>query len=347
MDSLSLINSLIETMRGKFAQDYGADVSAEIEGLIEIAVGDEVAILALINDLKTDPGFLVQDAIARALVGTSNEQAIDRLMDIVADRQVKRELRNSLIKILGAFFSSPTHHDFFTREMVEIMNNKQEDRTVRQSALQTLERSCEQPILTAAICALLDDRDMYEVAGQLIERIERSAEEGVVSILNGQMEALHKEGVAVRIVQFEQIERPVLAAIRAASSCWSWEYKHEIFPRMRLGMVKGKSLTLEKLTQEFGLRYYPTLFQEVDSAEAGEIISRYLGHHVVYGQELMPQGQAIVLAQEFLDCLNADNGDRTKVRYYTGSNATFHFLDVGIIGIGEQTAGCIWVAGDD
>jgi hypothetical protein len=151
----------------------------------------------------------------------------------------------------------------------------------------------------------------------------------------------------VRIAQFEQIDRPVLAAIREASWYWFSEDKYKIFPHMRLGMVKGKSLTLEKLTQEFGLRYYPKSFREVDCAEAGEIISRFLGQDVVYGTELMPQDKAIALAKEFLDCLNTDNGDRTRVRYYTGSSATFLLVDVGIIGIGEQTAGCIWVSGDD
>jgi hypothetical protein len=71
MDSMSSIISLIEAIRDKIFQNYyGADVSAEIEGLVEIAVGDEVAISALIDCLKTEPGFLVQGAIARALVGT-------------------------------------------------------------------------------------------------------------------------------------------------------------------------------------------------------------------------------------------------------------------------------------
>jgi hypothetical protein len=350
MDSMGSITSLIEAIRDKIFQNYyGADVSAEIEGLVEIVAGDEVAISALIDCLKTEPGWLVQDAIAKALVDTKNEYAVDCLVDIVADRQAQGELRSRLILKLNSLFSTPKiNHDNFTRDMVEIMNDKQEDLTVRQRTLKTLEESCKQSIVTAiAICALLDDRDMYETAGKVIELVKGHAEEGMVSFLNGQMEALHKKGVAVRIAQFEQIDRPVLATIREASWYWSSEDKYKIFPHMRLGMVKGKSLTLEKLTQEFGLRYYSKLFCEVDCAEAGEIISRFLGQDVVYGTELMPQDKAIALAKEFLDCLNADNGDRTRVRYYTGSSATFLLVDVGIIGIGEQTAGCIWVSGDD
>lgn len=350
MDSMGSITSLIEAIRDKIFQNYhGADVSAEIEGLVEIVVGDKVAILALIDCLKTEPGWFVQDAIAKALVDTKNEHAVDCLMDIVADRQAQWELRSRLIGVLGSFFSRQMiNHDTFTRDMVEIMNDKQEDRTVRQKALKTLEESCGQSILTAiAICALLGDKDMYEAAGEVIELVKGYAEEDVVSFLNGQMEALHKKGVAVRIPQFEQIDRPVLASIREASRYWSSEDKYKIFPCMRLGMVKGKCLTLEKLTQEFGLRYYPKSFSEVDCVKAGEIISWHLGHHVACGTELMLQDKAIALAKEFLDCLNADNGDQTRVRYYTGSSATFHFRDVGIIGVGEQTAGCIWVSGDD
>jgi hypothetical protein len=354
MDRIGSITSLIEAIRDKIFQNYlRADVSAEIEGLVEIVAGDEVAILALIDCLKTDPGGLVQNAIAEALVDTENEFAVAHLMAIVFDRQAQWELRSRLITKLGSSFSRQMiDRDMFTSDMVEIMNDKQEDLTVRRSALKTLEESCGQSILTAiAICALLADKDMYGAAGKVIEAAKRSAvnrsEEGVVSFLNGQMEALHKKGVAVRIPQFEQIDRPVLAAIREASWYWSSEDKYKIFPCMRLGMVKGKCLTLEKLTQEFGLRYYSKFFSEVDCAEAGETISRYLGHHVVDGTELMPQDRAIALAKEFLDCLNADNGDRTRVRYYTGSSATFHFRDVGIIGIGEETAGCIWVSGND
>jgi hypothetical protein len=351
MDSMGSIDSLIEAMRDKFAHDYGADVSAEIEGLVEIAAGGEVAISALIDCLKTDPGSLVQSAIARALLGARNEYAVDCLIEIVVDRQANCALRSLLIGKLTTILRGPTNHARLTHNLVAIMNDKQENYTVRQSALKTFEDSRKSSILTesilTAICDLLDDKDIYEAAGRVIEAVKQSDEKDVVSFLNRHMEALHKKGVPVRISQAEQIERPILAAIREAYPYWYKEDRYYIFPPMRLGMVKGQSLTLEQLTQEFGLRYQPTSFREVDRAEAGEIISKHLGHHLVYGQELMPQAQAIALTRDFLECLKTENGAETTTRYYTGWQATFHFLDEGVMIIGEQTAGCIWFSGED
>jgi hypothetical protein len=307
------INFLIEAIRDKFAQNYGADVSAEINGLAEIAMGSEETFSTLIGCLKTDPGFLVQEAIAKALVSVGTKRAVARLIKIMGNPQENWKLRDILIQVLGEFLPSYSKKS--------------------------------KKYILKALCALLEDTNIYQSAGRVIEAIKGYADADLVYFINHQLEVLYKKGIPVRIAQAEQIEMPILAEIRAAHPYFCDSY--EIFPNFRLGIVKGEFLTLDQLTKEFGLRYIPTSFCEVERAEAEEIITQDLAIGIFYGHEKMPLAQAIVLARGFLECLKAENGDEQALRYYTGWDATFQLMDRGVMVIGDHYAGCIWFAEDD
>jgi hypothetical protein len=308
---MNSINYLIEAMRDKFAQNYEADVSAEISGLAEIAMGSEEAFSTLIVCLKTDPGFLVQQAIARALVSVGTKRAVARLIKIMGNRQENWELRNILIQVLGDFSAAYSKRR-------------------KKSILKAIK----------AICAMLEDTDMYRSVGRVIEAIKGSADVDIVSFINHQLEVLHQKGIPVQIAQAQQIELPILAEIRAAHP--SFCDRGEGFPHFRLGIVKGEFLTLDQLTKEFGLIYFPTSFRKIDRTEAEKIISGDLANEICYGHEKIPPAQAIVLARGFLECLKAENSDEQAVRYYTGSQVTFDFFDKGVVVIGNNYAGCIW-----
>jgi hypothetical protein len=340
---MNSINRLIEAMRDKFAQNYEADVSSEMDGLTEIARGSEAAFSTLIDCLKTDPGFLLQQAIAQALVSVGTKHSVASLMETIGDSQEKWELRNLLIQLLGEVLAETTDYDSFANQLVEIMHHQDAEWQLRCSAIDACAKSRDKSILTA-ICALLDDREMYRSAGRVIEAVKESADADIVSLIHDQLEALHQEGVPVRIAQAERIDLPILDEIRSAHPCFF--DSGEVFPHFRLGIVKGEFLTLDQLTKEFGLGYFFPSFRKIDRTEAEEMISRDLAHGICFGEERMPLAQSMVLARGFLECLNAEKGDEQTVCYYTGSNATFGFLDRGVMIIGNHYAGCIWFACD-
>src|SRR5262245_44035349 len=130
---------------------------------------------------------------------------------------------------------------------------------------------------------------------------------------------------------------------------------------VRCGVSSLASPTLPALAREFGLRDDPASYREIDESAARRLLQLILHRAMAYNAEIMPAERAAQLADQFLGQFGRGaqfftNGDfheplrRVSESVWSGAswhpvtNATF---DTGVLVIGPQCSGCLWIEDED
>jgi hypothetical protein len=134
-----------------------------------------------------------------------------------------------------------------------------------------------------------------------------------------------------------------------------------IYGAVRCGLSSQPAPTLMELAREFGLREEQACYQEIDESAARRLIHLVLHRDLAYNAEIMPEARAAELADGFL------GGFGAGTRYF--SNGTWHLppvarsdrvvqgaswepvtaatFDTGVLAIGPERSGCLWVEDED
>jgi len=115
------------------------------------------------------------------------------------------------------------------------------------------------------------------------------------------------------------------------------------FGVVHCGVSSLPAPTITDLAREFGLRGDAECYREIDEASARLSIRRLLHRDLAYSAEVMPEQQAEQLTEQFL----AQFG--SGARFFTNNwcpatNATF---DEGVLVMGPDHSGCLWVEDED
>jgi hypothetical protein len=130
---------------------------------------------------------------------------------------------------------------------------------------------------------------------------------------------------------------------------------------VRCGLSSRPSPTVPELAREFGLREEVECNKDIDEPDARRLVQMLLHRDVAYNAEVMPEARVTVLADAFL----AQFGPGTRY-FYNGSwhmppvtrpdgvvsgaswnpvtPATF---DTGVLAIGLERSGCLWIEDED
>ena len=129
---------------------------------------------------------------------------------------------------------------------------------------------------------------------------------------------------------------------------------------IRCGLSSLTSPSVSQLAAEFGLAIDPAIYREIDAASARRLLSAILSQDLAYNAEIMPIARATELADLFLDQFPIDGA-----RFYTNGNfhemqggrltwsgaswdpATNATFDTGVLIVGRQASGCLWVEDED
>ncbi len=101
------------------------------------------------------------------------------------------------------------------------------------------------------------------------------------------------------------------------------------------------------LANEFGLYDDPSAFAEVSASQAHSLVTSILHKDMAYSQPLMTEDRAQELTKQFF----AKFGGRA--RFYSNgwpdawNPATDATFDTGVLVLGEDCAGCLWVEDED
>lgn len=114
-----------------------------------------------------------------------------------------------------------------------------------------------------------------------------------------------------------------------------------------------KAPALLQLLEEFGLKEDLSIYREIDAVEARRLVHFVLHQGLAYSTHVMPAPRAAELTDRFLSQFGSDG-----TRYYT--NGTFHnsrnggwssatdsTFDTGILVIGPERSGYLWVEEED
>lgn len=114
------------------------------------------------------------------------------------------------------------------------------------------------------------------------------------------------------------------------------------------------------LAAEFGLASDPDCYREIDAATARRLIELVLRQDLAYLTELIPLTRAVDLADRFLAPFGTDG-----VRFFTNAMfdekaepmftlssfgwnpVTAATFDTGVLVVGPQRCGCLWVEDED
>lgn len=117
---------------------------------------------------------------------------------------------------------------------------------------------------------------------------------------------------------------------------------------VRCGMARIAHKDVLALAKEFGLSDDPSVFEPIDESSAVAIVALILHKDMAYSQPLMPEERARFLAEQFLEQFGADaqffgNGWQPD-GWSPATDATF---DTGVLIIGKDRSGCLWVEDED
>jgi hypothetical protein len=132
------------------------------------------------------------------------------------------------------------------------------------------------------------------------------------------------------------------------------------FGDVHCGISSQTSPSVAQLAREFGLADDPGPYKEIDAAAAKRLVQTLLHLDMAYNAEVMPAARAAELAERFLAQFAS-----AGVRFYT--NSTFHecrggkltwsgvswdpvtsaTFDTGVLVIGPESSGCLWVEDED
>lgn len=126
------------------------------------------------------------------------------------------------------------------------------------------------------------------------------------------------------------------------------------------GLSSHVSLSLSQLASEFELAPEPANYREIDAASARWLMEMILNQDMAYNAEIMPADRARGLADRFLSQFREQ-----EARFFT--NGSFHekrgpkltwsgvswnpatqaTFDTGVLILGPQCSGCLWVEDED
>jgi hypothetical protein len=129
---------------------------------------------------------------------------------------------------------------------------------------------------------------------------------------------------------------------------------------VRCGLSSHTSPSIPELAAEFGLADDPASYKEIDVVAARRLIQLLLSQDMAYNSDIVPPALAAELTERFLDQFGA-----VGVRFYT--NGTFHLVqgprltwsgvswdpmtqatfDTGVLIVGPQCSGCLWIEDED
>ncbi len=108
-----------------------------------------------------------------------------------------------------------------------------------------------------------------------------------------------------------------------------------------------------ELAREFGLHEDPLAFTPVTASNAMALLTSILHKDMANRQPVMPQERAKELAEQFVEQFGEDvtfysNGwtgwETGSTSWYPATDATF---DTGVLILGKDRSGCIWVEDED
>jgi hypothetical protein len=132
---------------------------------------------------------------------------------------------------------------------------------------------------------------------------------------------------------------------------------------VRCGFSTRVAPSVVELAREFALRDDASIYHEIAEADARTLVRVALRRDLAYGAELMAEGRAATLADDFIAAFGG-----TGVRYF--SNGSWHLppvvasdgrsghgpgwtpataatFDTGVLVIGPARSGCFWVEDED
>ncbi len=126
------------------------------------------------------------------------------------------------------------------------------------------------------------------------------------------------------------------------------------------GLSAHLSASLSQLAAEFGLAPEPANYREIDAASARWLMELILNRDMAYNAEIMPADCAGELADKFLSQFRGQgtrfftNGGfhETRGSKLTWSDASWNpvtqaTFDTGVLILGPQCSGCLWVEDED
>lgn len=142
----------------------------------------------------------------------------------------------------------------------------------------------------------------------------------------------------------------VAAEIHAARNCGA----------VHCGLSARPTPSVSELAAEFGLADDPAFYKEIAADAARRLAAAVINQDMAYNTEIVPAARAAELAERFIAQFGTEG-----VRFYT--NGTFHenlgpklgspsaswgpvtaaTFDTGILAIGRQCSGCLWVEDED
>lgn len=126
------------------------------------------------------------------------------------------------------------------------------------------------------------------------------------------------------------------------------EVSDDILAARRFGVVHCgvpplPAPSIAELAKEFGLRPDTACYREIDEASARLWVQRLLHRDLAYSAEVMPEQQAKQLTERFFAQFGAGAICFTN-NWCPATDATF---DEGVLVIGPQRSGCLWVEDED
>jgi hypothetical protein len=119
--------------------------------------------------------------------------------------------------------------------------------------------------------------------------------------------------------------------------------------RTKCGVVAGK-LTLVELVRAFELSNDIAIYRSVERVEADAIATHILEIDLAYGLRIMTPPRAMELWQGFMDAFEGQEVS-FATNVWTGmkswNRATEATFDMGVLVIGPNAGGCLWVEDED
>jgi len=101
--------------------------------------------------------------------------------------------------------------------------------------------------------------------------------------------------------------------------------------------------TVNELAREFGLRDDAECYREIAKPSARLSVRQLLHRDLAYSAEVMPQEQAEQLTERFFEQFGPGARFFT-INWCPATDATF---DEGVLVLGPQRSGCLWVEDED
>jgi hypothetical protein len=130
--------------------------------------------------------------------------------------------------------------------------------------------------------------------------------------------------------------------------------------RVQVGLSTASRPSLDALAREFGLSGDVSTLREIDAASARHLVRLVLERDLAYGAPLMDFDRASQLTDAFMEKfagaharfftngnLHEFHGDRLGTASASWSPMTSATFDTGVLVLGSESSGCLWVEDED